>query len=413
MFESQITTGRKRPKKRRKEKGGVEGALIRSSLLSKAVEELEMNLERYHLWWTGPPEDDIFKPAAWGAMHRENIPAIFTMAVVQGFQDVHLSDPHDLILWLGTCRRFFEGDIVIAIEGGKNLSPQKKAILKHYNTIVYEIPDTLCSKAKSSIFCGNEEERAPASVFRYYFYEKWSANYNHDTLLMLADYRDILFQSNPFHYHLDEWFPEYQLAVFDEFYPNMVINRCRFNSKLMKECYGDEAIRNFGSHTIISSGAIMGQRDAIMVWSHHMTSQLQEAPGRVVESAQRCISGGIDHAFINYLVYSKTLKSLLKIKQFPQGSGSVNSLGGLNPDTVRANITGSLHTFWTVLNDEGMVLNWNGEVSPVVHQLDHFIGELEAIVDAKGHEHNNTERGWAAIKVSRCLWGCKESPVFV
>jgi hypothetical protein len=73
--------------------------------------------------------------------------------------------------------------------GGKNLSVQKKAILKHYNAIVYEIPDTLCSKAKKSIFCGNEEERVPASVFRYYFYEKWSANYNHDTLLMLADYR--------------------------------------------------------------------------------------------------------------------------------------------------------------------------------------------------------------------------------
>jgi hypothetical protein len=289
----------------------------------------------------------------------------------------------------------------------------------------------------------------------------------------------VLFQSNPFTYHLDEWFPEYQLAVFDEFYPNMVINRCRFNSKLMKECYGDESIRAYGSHTIISSGAILGQRDAIMVWSHHMTSQLQEAPGRVVESAHRCISGGIDHAFINYLVYSKTLKSLLKIKQFPQGSGSVNSLGGLNPDTVKANITGSLHTFWKVLNDEGEILNWNGEVSPVVrapvrifcfllimpcddaaaaavdddeytnitlascsfysyishlpspspsfiislylivivtlqvHQLDHFIQELEAIVDAKGHEHNNTERGWAAIKVSRCLWGCKESPIFV
>jgi hypothetical protein len=117
MFESQMTASRKRRKKPRKEKSGVEGALIRSGLLSRAVEELEMNLERYHLWWTGPPEDDIFKPAAWGAMHRENIPAIFTMAVIQGFQDVHLSDPHDLILWLGTCRRFFEGDIVIAIEG--------------------------------------------------------------------------------------------------------------------------------------------------------------------------------------------------------------------------------------------------------------------------------------------------------
>ena len=56
---------------------------------------------------------------------------------------------------------------------------EEKAILIHYQVVVYEIsciPSN--SKATDSIFCGSEEERAPASVFRHYFYEKWAANYN-------------------------------------------------------------------------------------------------------------------------------------------------------------------------------------------------------------------------------------------
>lgn len=40
----------------------------------------------------------------------------------------------------------------------------------------------------------------------------------------------------------------------------------------------------------------------------------------------------------------------------------MNSLGGLRPDTVIANITGDLRHFWKVLNEEGHVLNWNGQV---------------------------------------------------
>ena len=39
---------------------------------------------------------------------------------------------------------------------------------------------------------------------------------------MITDFRDILFQSNPFLYHVEDWKNEFQLVVFQEFYPNMV-----------------------------------------------------------------------------------------------------------------------------------------------------------------------------------------------
>lgn len=93
-----------------------------------------------------------------------------------------------------------------------------------------------------------------------------------------------------------------------------------------------------------------------------LLQQLQDAPGRQLET--RCTSGGIDHAFINYLVYGNKLRaSGIKIRIYPHGEGIVNSLGGLKPDTVVGNITGNISTFWKLLNKQGEILNWSGEVS--------------------------------------------------
>jgi hypothetical protein len=192
----------------------------------------------------------------------------------------------------------------------------------------------------------------------------------------------------------------------------MVIERCKFNRKIMQECYGDEALRQTGPKVIISSGASLGTRDAIIVWSHTITSQLQEAPGRLVET-KRCTTGGIDHSFINWLIYGdKLVVHGLKVRVFAQGEGAMNTLGGLKPDTVKANLTGSIVGFWKVLRD-GNVLNWNGDRSPVVHQLEHFFDEMETLVDEEKLEHDGVDKEWQAIESTRCLWGCKSSPTFV
>ena len=391
---------------------GMSAEVRAENALKRASEDIIMNSERYNLWWMGPPGSEIsdsFKPAPWGAMHTENRNTIFTMAVVQGMQDRLVASPNDLHLFLGSARRYFDGDIVVAIESG--LSVEVKAVLMHYKAVVYEIPSTLCSKATDSIFCGVEEERAPASVFRYYFYEKWAANYNSEVLIMLADFRDIIFQGDPFQYRQRDWYPHTQLALFQEFYPNMVIERCRFNRRIMQECYGDDALRKYGPRAIISSGASMGTRNAMLVWSHSMTAQLQDAPGRLVET-DRCTTGGIDHAFINKLIYSDSMSVHgITVKTFSQGEGAMNTLGGLKPDTVAANLTGSLVDFWKVLKN-GEILNWNGDRSPVVHQLEHFFDEMDGIVAKQELENNGVDTEWQAIKATQCLWGCATSQKF-
>jgi hypothetical protein len=124
-------------------------------------------------------------------------------------------------------------------------------------------------------------------------------------------------------------------------------------------------------------------------------------------------------------VYGNKLRQFgIKIKIFPQGEGAVNSLGGLRPNTVLSSkqnpiitISGQIKSFWKVLDSEGYIRNWNGDISPVVHQLDHFQDELIEIVDQFNlSQHNhwpiNKDRAWQALNVTRCIWGCQNSQNF-
>ena len=87
----------------------------------------------------------------------------------------------------------------------------------------------------------------------------------------MTDFRGVIFQSDPFSYRRQEWFPDHQLAVFQEFHPNMVIGRCSFQRSVLLECFGDDALRLYVNRVAISAGAFIGSRDGMLVWAHHMT----------------------------------------------------------------------------------------------------------------------------------------------
>jgi hypothetical protein len=280
----------------------------RNQLLAREVEEILVHADRYHQWWTGPlQENDFFKPESWSTQHDlTSTEVIFTMAVIQGRNDsMACSSPNDLHLYLGTARKVHAGDIVIALEAD-TVTSEIKSILKHYKAVVYLLPKDLCSKTTDSIFCGNEDERVPSSVFRFYFYEKWAAIYPEGATILITDFRDILFQSNPFRYHRNDWYPEFQLAVFQEFHPNMVIGRCAFNRRVMTECFGDAALDTLGSRIIVSSGAIMGTRNGIILWSHHMTMVSTFNLAHSFAGYQAVLSG-VSPAFVMPLVFSSQL----------------------------------------------------------------------------------------------------------
>ena len=132
-----------------------------------------------------------------------------------------------------------------------------------------------------------------------------------------------------------------------------------------------------GSNTVSCSGVSIGTRDAIFVYAHLITQQLDPRVryGRnTTETNKQCISLGMDQGFHNWLVYSGQLDKYMDLKIYQQGEGPVNTVGAFFPGE-RALLKFNLKT-WNVLRGEPPSMtfhNWNGDLSPVIHQADRFL----------------------------------------
>ena len=91
--------------------------------------------------------------------------------------------------------------------------------------------------------------------------------YSTGALILLSDYTDVVFQSNPFTYKTKQWTPpRYDLAVFQEAFPNNMIYRSPYNSRWRQSCYTDEVYEEIAYNPVSCSGTTMGTRDAILVY---------------------------------------------------------------------------------------------------------------------------------------------------
>jgi hypothetical protein len=135
----------------------------------------------------------------------------------------------------------------------------------------------------------------------------------------------------------------------------------------------------------------------------------------------RCASNEIEEAFSQYLVASEKIRSFLRTKLFHQGEGPVNSLRGLSSssDFAPRNISGPLRSFWRLLDDQGRVLNWDGQPSAAVLGIDLFREELLALAVASPHakqlerlrsEGRPGDAIWQLFPATRCLVDCSELP---
>jgi hypothetical protein len=128
-----------------------------------------------------------------------------------------------------------------------------------------------------------------------------------------------------------------------------------FNSRWLKDAYGEEKVKAFFDKPIICSGSTMGQQAAMEPYLRAMIAQFDET---------KCALKGCDQGFHNYLHYSNSLSGLSGIKEvkvYDQGTSIINNLGVLRSKPLRE---------WGLLNENNEVLNWDGKVSPVAHQFD-------------------------------------------
>jgi len=317
------------------------------------------------------PRPDNFKKEPTSPEHNKNGPAIFIAAMSTD------STAGEVSHFAGTARKAgYDGDLVVAVL--PNSKADFMAAWTKYKGIVYMVnPD--CTGTGHDKVCSfkGQDKKVSINMVRYFLYQWWGAIYNEGALIMLSDFRDVIFQSNPFLYRKWEWAPPVaQLVVFQEAYPNKVIYRCVFNGGWVENCYGTEGLKRVGSNTVSCSGVTIGTRDAIVVYAHLITQQLDPRVryGRnTTKTNQNCISLGMDQGFHNWLVYSGQLDKYMDIKVYQQGEGPVNTVGAFFGE--RALLKFDLKT-WKVLQGEGKdkwFHNWNGDKSPVIHQYDRFL----------------------------------------
>ena len=204
---------------------------------------------------------------SWSTPHVPSSQAIFACALSTTYIG------KDAIFFAGTARKTgFAGDIVVAVLPNSN--PQFLNKLKEYNVTVYIIP--IECAGRSDVRCKyNGVPDYPITLARYYAYQAWAAKYPPTAYIMVSDFRDVLFQSNPFKNKFNEWGPDnYDLVLFQEAHPNRVISRCPHTGGFTLGCYGKETYRKIGTSTISSSGVVFGKRDAIIVYVSLVLSSL-------------------------------------------------------------------------------------------------------------------------------------------
>ena len=112
----------------------------------------------------------------------------------------------------------------------------------------------------------------------------------------------------------------------------------------------------------ICSGSTMGEQVAIETYLRSMVGESDETGTKLM---------GADQGFHNYLYYSNKLgnaKTIRGIAVFDQGRGAINNLGAMRKAPLE--LWGN-RKILDYRSDTNMVVrNWDGSVSPVVHQFD-------------------------------------------
>jgi len=169
----------------------------------------------------------------------------------------------------GTARNSgFSGDIVVAV------LPDAKAdllqVLREYGVVIY-IVSLPCIKSEKGavVMCNFMNEQLSITLMRMFIYQYWAVKYPDTTYIMMTDFRDVMFQSNPFtsKNKFIDWGPKsYDITMFTELHPNRVITSCRHSAYTLKSCYGKSLHDQIGSNTMVNNGILFATRNASLIY---------------------------------------------------------------------------------------------------------------------------------------------------
>jgi hypothetical protein len=312
----------------------------------------------------------------------------------------------------------FEGDIVLAISP---LDMRKDDVWEYLsepdNHIVLYAPLLVCYNAENeavesakggSRTCLNDglyarktatgkleplvDPRPPRTVqtLRYEIYWLMCLSMSPHSWILLVDARDTYFQSNPFATvprATDSSEASGVLYFFGENVEATRLGKSKSNSKWLQAAYGEYVSNLLADKPTVCSGATMGESVALETYIRAMVAE-SDYTGTVL--------AGADQGFHNFLHYShkfKNTETIHSIVVFDQGQGIVNNMGALRTKPLEEWGNGKI--LKSIVNEEETnprkktaytVLNWDGAVSPVVHQFDRHKQLSEYFFKIKGGE---------------------------
>ena len=207
--------------------------------------------------------------------------------------------------------------------------------------------------------------------------------------VMITDVRDVFFQRDPF----GPGTPEVVgLQVYEE-HPNVTTENWLVDWPV-GDCKGVHL-----KEPMLCSGTTIGTRDAMITYLETMYAEMKRW---IVDPKCRFKSEGDDQSIHNWLFYKGDLKDAVAVKH---REGVVNTIGYEGSVLLRAkeerlkrdNITmdansypypGATSRTWIstdfgLTNEDGEITNFDGSVSPVVHQFDRFGAALERWVSTR------------------------------
>lgn len=173
----------------------------------------------------------------------------------------------------------FTGDIVLAVSPVNKMKPGVEKYLKKLKVISYPFEVDCIGKDNCQLkdeFLGYPDPR-PHRTFaniRYALYEHWLQHYNRQSYILILDFRDTFFQSNPF-----GSFPpigsrsgEYDLHLFQENAHVKTIGICVYNSLWIGRCFGKPALASLREKPVLCSGSTLGSFIAV---KHYVRTMLK------------------------------------------------------------------------------------------------------------------------------------------
>lgn len=224
-----------------------------------------------------------------------------------------------------------------------------------------EISNLLKDKYPNSCFLLDDESiRSNINNHRFLVYQQFLQRNTFDSeFILITDMRDVLFQRNIEEYNLDK---ETDLYFFQE--RLKIKEGGRFNIpwlRAVETCLHETFLSSIQENYVVCAGTTIGTITGIKYYVNLMVSTLLLTDRRQ----------GIDQGIHNYLIYTDKIKVNFRL---------------LNNDDNFV-ITVGNNSAEKLVNDEGLIININGDVSWIAHQYDRFSTVLKNKLGKKYNFH--------------------------